>query len=268
MDPTVPHRVDALLDLPGAPWQPVARPLFGSVHATGHRVWLSGGVVRDVVSGVGVRQVNDLDLSGTVPAGRFSDILYQSLRASRMAEFPTSVTPGSLVCAVMPPGSRTRLIEYRGLSTAGFRFPAVGSSLDEDVRARDFTFNALFYDIYNHEIFDPSGRGIDDLLAVERKFVALKETGDSFARAEVVVRALKFAMRWMQDRPSNVDGINSWLSHGDPALCRTLTSKQWRTLAERYRKSVMGSKEDQRAFADRLAAPGRELLEKLIGGAR
>lgn len=268
VDPTVPHRVDALLDLPGAAWQPVARLLFASVHATGHRTWLSGGVVRDVVSGVSERRINDLDLSGTVPAGRFSDILYQSLRASRMAEFPTTVTPGSLVCAVMPPGSRTRLIEYRGLSATGFRFPAVGSSLVQDVRTRDFTFNALFYDVLDHKIFDPTGRGIDDLRAAERKFVVLKETCESFARAEVIVRALKFAMRWRESRPPDIDGLNSWLCAGDPDLCGALTRKQWRSLGEQYRKSVSAAKEDQRTFAERLAAPGRQLLETLIGGAR
>ncbi|WP_158842343.1 hypothetical protein [Saccharothrix deserti] len=268
VDPTVPHRVDALLDLPGAPWQPVARLLFASVHATGHRAWLSGGVVRDVVSGVGERRINDLDLSGTVPAGRFTDILYQSLRASRMSEFHTTVTPDSLVCAVTPPGSRDRLIEYRGLSATGFRFPAVGSSLTEDVRQRDFTFNALFYDVLDHELFDPSGSGVADLTADKRKFVPLKETDDPYARAEVVIRALKFALRWGDAAEPDLTGLNAWLTRLDPDLCRAFTAGQWRRLTRAYERAVKADKAEQRAFAARLAQPGRELLETLIGGAK
>ncbi|NUT95021.1 MAG: hypothetical protein HOY78_23660 [Saccharothrix sp.] len=269
IDPTIPHRVDALLDLPGAPWQPVARVLFASVLANGHRLWLAGGVVRDVVSGVGERQINDLDLSGTVPAGRFSDILYQSMRATRMTEFRPTVTPGTLVCAVTSPGSRTRLIEYRGLSARGFRFPAVGSSLVEDVRTRDFSFNALFYDIVEHEIFDPDGSGIEALTATsdKRKFKALKESDNPVDQAEVIIRALKFAMRWEHLDP-DVTELNQWLATIDPDLCHKITAKQWRKLGESYRKSVTGDKDGHFAFAALLDAPGRQLLETVIGGAK
>jgi hypothetical protein len=42
LDATLPLRAGALLDLPGAPWQPLIRPLLGAVHAAGHR----GVVVR------------------------------------------------------------------------------------------------------------------------------------------------------------------------------------------------------------------------------
>ncbi|GAB2843704.1 nucleotidyltransferase family protein [Lentzea nigeriaca] len=268
LEPTLPHRVEALLDLPGAAWQPVARVLFASVHATGHRLWLAGGVVRDLVSGVPERQINDLDLSGTVPAGRFSDILYQSRRMTRMSEFRQTVTPGSLVCAVTAPGSKERLIEYRGLSVTGFRFPAVGSSLVEDVRTRDFTFNALFYDLGNHDVLDPCGSGVDDLLADERKFVALKATGDAFAQAEVLVRALKFAMRWKDLPAPDVSGLNSWLSRVSPHLCQVLTSKQWRKLTDMYRTNVSLEADEHRRFTERLVQPGRDLLMTLIGGAK
>jgi hypothetical protein len=268
VDATVPHRVDALLDLPGALWQPVARLLFASVHATGHRVWLSGGVVRDVVSGVKERRINDLDLSGTVPAGRFTDILYQSLRASRMSEFRTTVTPGSLVCAVTPPGTDNRLIEYRGLAATGFQFPAVGSSLSEDVRQRDFTFNALFYDILDHKLFDPSGSGVADLIADERKFVPLAETDDPCAQAEIVIRAMKFALRWAEAPKPNLKGLNSWLNRLDPDMCRGFTASQWRRLSHAYQSVVKAAKAEQLAFAARLEQPGRELLETLIGAVK
>src|SRR5207244_6228507 len=43
VDPDLATRVNALLDLPTAQWQPVIRPLLAAVHSTGHRLWLSGG---------------------------------------------------------------------------------------------------------------------------------------------------------------------------------------------------------------------------------
>lgn len=267
VDPTIPLRVDALLDLPAAPWQPVARTLFASVHATGHRVWLAGGIVRDAVLGVAQRRVNDLDLSGTVPPGRFSDIAYQSLRASRMSEFRTTVTPGSLVCAVTHPGSMDRLIEYRGLNVSGFRFPAVGSALVEDARHRDFTFNALFYDVLEHELFDPTGSGVDDLVGHKRKFVPLKETEDPYAQGEIVIRAMKFALRWAASE-LDLDELNTWLSRLEPDLPGRLTRRQWARLARVYAKSIDADLAKQREFAGELVPTGRELLEKLIGGAR
>lgn len=269
VDPTIPLRVNALLDLPAAQWQPVARTLFASVHAAGHRVWLAGGIVRDVVLGVDERGVNDLDLSGTVAPGRFSDIAYQSLRASRMSEFRTTVTPGSLVCAITPPGpGKDRLIEYRGLAVGGFRFPAVGSTLVEDVRHRDFRFNALFYDVLEHELFDPTGGGVDDLLGGRRRFLPLKETEDPCALGEVVIRAMKFALRWAGTVDLELDELNGWLSRLGPDLHRRLLRPQWARLEAIYAKCVDADTADQREFAAKLVQPGRELLEKLIGGAR
>jgi poly(A) polymerase len=116
LDATIPTRAGALRDLPGAPWQPLIRPLVGAVRAAGHRLWLSGGAARDLVAGAPLREVNDLDLAGTLPPGRFTDITRQMLRALGMSEFRTTVCPSSLVCSVLQPRSTSRLIEYRGLS--------------------------------------------------------------------------------------------------------------------------------------------------------
>jgi hypothetical protein len=269
VDPTLPLRVEALLDLPAAPWQPVARTLFASVHATGHRIWLAGGVVRDAVLGLAERRVNDLDLSGTIPPGRFSDIAYQSLRATRMSEFRTTVTPGTLVCAVTYPGTeKDRLIEYRGLAVGGFQFPAVGSTLIEDVRHRDFRFNSMFYDVLEHELFDPTGGGINDLLGDTRRFFPLKETDDAGALGEIVIRALKFALRWAGSVELDLAELNAWLSRHGPDLHGKLTPTQWARLERCYAKSIDADTADQREFAKKLVQPGCELLEKLIGGAR
>jgi hypothetical protein len=261
----MPARADGLLDLAGARWQPMIRPLFATVHGTGHRIWLAGGAARDVVAGTPPEEVNDLDLSGTVPAGRFSDLAYQALRASRMSECRTTVTPHSLVCAVVPPGDTTRIIEYRGLTRGGFAFPAVGSRLVADAEHRDFSFNALLYDVMEHEIFDPDGRGVDDLLQPRRRFRPLSHTADPFRLAGIVVRALKFGTRWEGDL--DLDLLLGWIAGLPADLWESLTEPNWESLRKEAAK-IEASLDQKLDFAAQLPRTGRVLLEALIGGAR
>jgi poly(A) polymerase len=268
IDAGIPLRADLLLDLPGAAWQPLARPLVAAVHATGHRVWLAGGAARDVIAGVPFHEVNDLDLAGTVGPGRFTDITYQTLRALRMSEFRTTVTPNSLVCAVVSPWSRTRLIEYRGLSRGGFNFPAVGSSLVEDAGHRDFSFNALLYDVLDHVILDASGTGIRDLLADERRFSPLNLSSDPLTRAMILIRAVKFVMRWRGTVPLDLAPLHSWIAILPADFCRQLTRADWSGLTSAYRRATQATSDVQREFAAALPEPGRELVETLIGRIR
>jgi hypothetical protein len=266
IDAGLTDRADALLDLPGAPWQRFVRPLLAAVHATGHRLWLAGGAVRDLVAGVPAPEIADLDLSGTVPPGRFTDIAYQALRASRMSEARTTITPGSLVCAAMPPGSTTRLFEYRGLTKGGFRFPAVGSTIAEDARHRDFSFNALLYDVLDHQVVDASGTGLDDLLGERRRFVPQSVHDKPLAQALIIVRAAKFALRW--DMPLDLTPLRSWIAGLSPTLCLSLTSSEWNGLRTAYRRTISAPQEQQAKFAATLPEPGRELLTTLMGPAR
>ncbi|GAA3535688.1 hypothetical protein GCM10022419_014170 [Nonomuraea rosea] len=223
-----------------------------------------------------MHEVNDLDLSGTVPAGRFTDVTRQTLRALRMSEWRTTVTPSSLVCSVLPPKSdksNNRLIEYRGLSKGGFKFPVVGSQLSEDAQYRDFAFNALLYDILDHQIMDPSGMGLDDLLGKERRFTPLNVSDDPFTQAAVIARAAKFALRWREDNPSGVvsldlDPLKAWIVALPSALCSMLSSSQWRTLRNAYQRSIHATVQQQHEFAAMLPQPGCDLLDILIGGAK
>jgi poly(A) polymerase len=265
--PGIPALANAVLDRPNAPWQRLARSLLGAVHATGHRAWLAGGAVRDIVSRVPAEQVKDLDMAGTVPTGRFTDITYQTLRALGLAEYRTTVTPKSLVCAVTPTGSRTRLIEYRGLTQGGLRFPAVGSQIAEDARYRDFTFNALLYDVLDHLVIDGCGTGVDDLLAEHRRFVPRNHTQEPFARAMIVLRAAKFAVRWSDGPKPDLTALVDWIADFPTDFCRSLSAPDWNRLTGAYRTSVRGPQQQLREFAAQLPPAGRELLETLIGPA-
>jgi len=270
---TLPFRAGALVDLPGAPWRPLIRPLFGAVHAAGHRVWLTGGAVRDLVVGVPLHEVNDLDLSGTVPPGRFTDITRQTLRAMGMAELRTTVTPTSLVCSVVDPRSARRLIEYRGLSKGGFSFPVVGSQLAEDADYRDFAFNALLYDVLDDVVFDPSGKGLADLLGEKRRFTPHNVSTDPFTQAETIVRAGKLALRWangarLTAAPLDLEPLTTWISALPRNLCQMLTAAHWNGLRSVYRRAIHAPLQRQQEFAASLPQPGKELIEILIGEVR
>ncbi|MCX4564663.1 hypothetical protein OHA02_52245 [Streptomyces phaeochromogenes] len=106
------HRADALDDalsdtvaetlaLPGSPWGAVAGPLISEVHEARHLLWLTGGFARDVIAGA-AGDVNDLDLTGTAPPGRFTELTKRVRRRSGL-EFRSRVSPYSLVCSAVPP---------------------------------------------------------------------------------------------------------------------------------------------------------------------
>ncbi|WP_172803286.1 hypothetical protein [Alloactinosynnema sp. L-07] len=267
IDPTLPLRADLLLDQPGAPWQPLARPLLAAVHATGHRIWLSGGASRDLASDVPLHEVNDLDLAGTVPAGRFTDITYQTMRATRMTEFRTTVTPGTLVCAVTPPWNNIRVIEYRGLSQGGFEFPLIGSRIAEDSRHRDFSFNTLLYDVLDHVVLDACGTGLVDLRAEKLRFAPRNESTDPATQAMILFRALKFAVRWHDRGPHDLAPLAAWLDGLPPDFFDPLTCDDWSGLRGAHRRSVTAPVDRQHEFADLLPEPGRSFLRTLIGRA-
>ena len=261
IDPGLAARVDALLDLSGAGWRPVIRSLLAAIHSTGHRLWLSGGAVRDSVASAPLGKVHDLDMVGTAPPGRFVDMTYQALRATGKTEYPISVSKDSLVCAVAVPRVG-RIIEYRGLSLGGFSFPAVGSEMAEDARHRDFTFNALIYDTLDHVLLDPTGSGISDLLRERPYFRPVKESGGAFALATVVVRAMKFALRW--NGAVDLGPFLHWLGTLPPGIWQSLSDDERSRLRPR-RRDMPYPQVVQREFAAQLPEPGRGLLLELMG---
>jgi hypothetical protein len=208
--------------------------------------------------------VNDLDLSGTVPPGRFTDITYVALRTNRMSEFRQTVTPRTLVCAVVEPWSSTRLIEYRGLSQGGFQFPVVGSGIVEDARHRDFSFNALLYDVVDHVVMDGCGTGLADLRSPKRRFVPLNESTDPAAQAMVLLRAIKFALRWHDSGPHDLEPLCAWLNALPEDVFALMTAEDRNGLVDTYRRLVSAHPDQQRELAAELPDVGRKFVETLI----
>jgi poly(A) polymerase len=226
---------------------------------------LAGGAVRDAVTAVAPNKVKDLDMSGTAPTGRFADIAYQALRAAGMSEGLVTVSPSSLICAMAPPGTTKRMIEYRGLSVGGFPFPVVGSGLTEDARHRDYSFNSLLYDVLDRKLFDPSGTGLRDLLGTVRCFRPLSYSTNPYKRADVLVRAMKFALRWDGEVELDLRPLHAWTRALPPDLCDSLTDGEWSSL-RRTQRDIPESLDRQRQFAASLPEPGSSLVARLVGG--
>ena len=116
-----------------------------------------GGCVRDALLG---RPVSDVDIATTLPPDRVS----RTLKAAGLRAVPTGVEHGT-VTAVS--GGRPFEITTlrRDVSTDGRR-AVVAFTEDwlEDAERRDFTLNAL-YARRNGEVFDSSGRGVEDARA-------------------------------------------------------------------------------------------------------
>ena len=168
------HEAGAVAALERA-WQaePLRRELSSLAIAAGREVLLVGGAVRDVLLG---REVGDWDVAGQGMielARRFA--AEHELRVVILHEdFPTARV-------ILQPGDPAGYLDFVEL-----RAP----SLEEDLRARDFTVNAIAWDVRGADhLVDPTG-GADDL---DRRLVRAPSRRVLAADPLRVLRAFRFA---------------------------------------------------------------------------
>ncbi|WP_333762886.1 hypothetical protein [Streptomyces sp. IBSBF 2390] len=238
LDAALPAAVAETLALPGSAWGAVSGPLVDEVRASRHLLWLTGGFARDVIAG-SAAEVNDLDLTGTAPPGRFTDLSKRARRRGGL-EFRAKVSPYSLVCSAVPPQGGERLYEYRTLKTDAFNFPACGSDLETDARCRDFTVNSLYYDPLGHTVIDPTGAGLADLRARPRRLTSLYATEDRLDQARLILRAVKFAVRWAGTTGCELGATAARLTHVPATAWDGLAPADWERLAGDHRRALAG----------------------------
>ncbi|WP_433455352.1 hypothetical protein ACQPXS_45605 [Streptomyces sp. CA-142005] len=195
-------------------------PLIEQLAASGHHSWLSGGTPRDLLSGADPADVNDVDLTGTAPAGAFTDTARAVLDLDGIsAEHVQRFNPWTLTCGILDPVDRTHgpTLDYRGLGVPRdvARFRMTGSDLLQDARQRDLTVNTLLYDPLLNVVVDPLGDALDDLGYAApqgtRRLVPALVSQDPMASAEVLLRGVKFLLRW-QGHPGGLDDepLRAW----------------------------------------------------------
>lgn len=182
-------------------------------NSAGLELYVVGGAVRDAVMGVPPK---DYDLATNATPDRVVELLANS-RGWSYDEVGRAFGVVRARCTREGVNSEYEIATFRQDIGAGRRPDrVVFTTIDEDVKRRDLTINAMFYDLHTHEIIDLVG-GIAD---IDAKVV--RTVGDPAARfAEDrlrVLRAIRFAARFDFDieaqtlraieRDNNLDGVS------------------------------------------------------------
>jgi tRNA nucleotidyltransferase (CCA-adding enzyme) len=139
--PASPHRCTGLLRTLRAMQlrvPPPVRALVETLHARGHAALLVGGCVRDALRGTAVR---DWDVATSASVEELLAIFPRAIPVGASARHGTAMVP-----TAAGPVDVTR-----------FR----GADLAEDLARRDFTVNAMAYDLAAERLLDPHGGAAD-----------------------------------------------------------------------------------------------------------
>jgi poly(A) polymerase len=122
-------------------------------------LFVVGGAVRDHL--LGIEEEGDLDLVTRGSAGELADLLFRK----EVSEIPPVTYPAFGTAMVQVKGTQIELVTARSESyTEGSRKPGVErASYEQDASRRDFTVNALLWDIERERVVDPLGTGLRDL---------------------------------------------------------------------------------------------------------
>ena len=135
------------------------QPLAERFVTAGHRIYLVGGVVRDQLLGRPIADTTDLDL--TTDAG--PDAIKRAVAGLADAVWSQGERFGTIGCRI---GSRDyEITSHRGESYEPHsRKPSVvfSSQIEHDLERRDFTVNAMAFELPAGELIDPF-HGRDDL---------------------------------------------------------------------------------------------------------
>lgn len=149
---------------------------------SGRQCWLVGGAVRDALLG---RPVDDFDLATDAPP--------QTVRKLFRRSIPTGIRHGTV--SILRGDYRFETTTFRrdGAYTDARHPDSVTYSGDihDDLSRRDFTVNALAWNLIQHRFLDPHG-GLEDL---KRKIIrAVGIPGERFAEDALrPIRACRFA---------------------------------------------------------------------------
>ena len=122
------------------------------------KVYLYGGAVRDILLG---RCPNDLNfvIDGTHNFGLAAKKVAKHIGCDRRGENPIYSDDRESVYLEIPGVSYPISFE----NSKAFLASSVRPDVSTDWRCRDFTVNALYYNISTNRLFDPSGKGLSDL---------------------------------------------------------------------------------------------------------
>ena len=161
----------------------------------GHKLYVVGGAVRDALLG---KTPKDYDLATDAVPDKVEDMMTKA----GLKTLPTGKAFG--VINVFTDQGEYEVATFREDLSGGRRPDAVSfTDIEGDVKRRDLTINALFYDIESGEVVDLVG-GINDLKNGIVRTVGPPE--DRFTEDRLrILRAIRFAGRFGSDLDPAVD---------------------------------------------------------------
>lgn len=165
------------------------RQLCTTLRDRGHRAWVVGGSVRDLLraalAGVPAELQTDWDVATSARP--------EEVQQAFPRVIPTGIQHGTVTVLMGKHGYEVTTLRAEADYDDGRRPNSVEFVRDigADLARRDFTINAIAYDPTSDELIDPFG-GVDDLRA--RTLRAVGEASERFAEDGLrVLRAVRFA---------------------------------------------------------------------------
>jgi len=162
--------------------------------SNGYKLFVVGGAVRDALLG---KTPKDYDLA--------TDAIPDNIQQMLSPFYKTLETGKAFgIINVLTPSGEYEIATFRKDLSGGRRPDAVEfTTIDQDVKRRDLTINALFYDIDTNEVVDLVG-GIEDLKKGIVKTVGSAE--ERFGEDKLrIMRAIRFAGRFGSELDPAVD---------------------------------------------------------------
>lgn len=169
------------MNIQSHPHWPALEKIYHTLVSNGHKAYLAGGCVRDALLG---KQANDLDLATDATPDTIEKLFLKTVAVGKAFG----------VMLVIEDGISFEVATFRSDGTyADGRRPdsVVFTTPEEDARRRDFTVNALFYDLNQGRVLDFVG-GVKDL--GEKKIQAVGNPEERFKEDHLrLLRAVRFA---------------------------------------------------------------------------
>lgn len=191
---------------------PAVSTIFHTLHAKGHLAYLAGGCVRDALLGI---SANDLDIATNATPEQIEKYFAKVVNVGKSFG----------VMRVLVDGQDIEVATFRldgkyedGRRPNGVQF----STPEEDAQRRDFTVNALFYDLQNQKVLDFVG-GLPDL---DKKI--LKTVGEAARRfAEDHLRLLRGA-RFVAQLGFELEEATFLAIQKEPGLIKSVSGERVR----------------------------------------
>jgi tRNA nucleotidyltransferase (CCA-adding enzyme) len=171
---------------------PALRALCARLRRSGHRAWIVGGCVRDLLG----HDLGVLPDASRAPSPGDWDVATDARPEQVAAIFPrvvpTGIAHGTVTVLIDDQSYEVTTLRGEGAYSDGRRPDSVHfvDDIDSDLARRDFTVNAIAYDPETDRVIDPFG-GIIDLK--NRKLRAVGDPSERFAEDGLrVLRAARF----------------------------------------------------------------------------